>query len=78
MPPWRLVGVPPQVRAEARGADEVHDGISWAFRVGKVEGTRHGLKTEGVVVNVQRCERNGFGALLCGPLGGRLDSIKHM
>ena len=58
-----------QVRAEARRADKVHDGVPRAFRVGEVEGFRHGLKTEGVVVHIQRCEGNDVGMLLRGPLG---------
>jgi hypothetical protein len=39
------VGVTPEIRAEARGADEIPDGVTRAFRVGEVERARHGLKT---------------------------------
>jgi hypothetical protein len=63
---------------EARGANQINDGVPWAVRVGEVEGARHGLKTEGIIVNVQRCKGNGVGALLCKPLGGRLDSVHHL
>ena len=51
-PPGCLVGVTPEVRAEARGADEISDGVPRVFRMSEVEGARHGLKREGVVANV--------------------------
>jgi hypothetical protein len=46
--------------------------------VGEVEGAGHGLKTDGVVVHIQRCEGNGIGALFSHPHGGRLDSVQHL
>ena len=58
-------------------ADKILDGVPMAFRVGEVERAGHGLKTEGFVVHVQRCEGNGVGAILRRPPGGRLDSVQH-
>jgi len=51
-PPRRPVHVPSEIRAKARGPNKIHDGFSGIFRVGKVEGARHGLKSEGVVVHI--------------------------
>jgi len=75
-PLGRRIGVTPEIKAEARGADKIPNGVTWVFRVGKLEGARHaGLKAEGVVVHVQRCEGNVDGTLLHSPPGGRLDGI---
>ena len=78
MPPWCQVGVPSQIRAEARGANQIPDGVVGVFRVGEVEGARDGLKAKGVVVHIQRCEGNSVGTLLRNPPGGRLDGVQHM
>jgi len=69
-PPCRPICVTSQVRAEARRADEVLDGVPMAFRVGEVEGARYGLKTERVVAHIKRCEGNGIRTLLSRLLGG--------
>ena len=45
-------GVPPQIRAEARGSNKIPDGVVGVFRVGKVERARHRLKAKGVVVHI--------------------------
>jgi len=76
--PRRPAGVTLEVNAEARGAGEIPDGVTRAFRVGEVEKARHGLKTEGVIVHVQRCEGNGVRALFRIPLGGRMDGVQHL
>ena len=77
-PPGRPIGVPPQIGAEARGADKIHDEVVGVVRVGKVERARHGLKAKGVVVNVHRRGGDGGGAILRSPPGGRLDGIQHL
>ena len=47
-PPGCLVGVPPQIKAEVRGASKLPYGVAGVFRVSKVEGARHGLKAKRV------------------------------
>ena len=77
-PPRRPVGVTSEIITKARGSDKIPDRVSGIFRVGKVEGARHGMKAEGVVVHIQRCEGNGVGTLIRSPHGGRLDGIQHL
>jgi hypothetical protein len=50
-PPWRLVGVSPEVIAKT-GGFEVLSGHNWAVRAGEVEGAWHRLEADGVVVHV--------------------------
>jgi hypothetical protein len=81
-PTWRPVCVTPEVRANAWGADNgtryLMGSLGFYFWVCEVEGARHGLETEGVVVHVQRCEGDGVGASLRRPPCGRLDGAQHL
>ena len=77
-PLGRPVGVTSEIGAKPRGPDKIPDRVAGVFRVGKVEGARHGLKAEGVVIHIQRCEGNGVGTPLHRPLGGQMDGIQHM
>jgi hypothetical protein len=76
-PPWRPLGIAPKVRAKAEGVNKVLGGRSWAVRVGEVEGAGHILEADEVVVHVQWCEGYCVRALICCPLGGRLDNVEN-
>jgi len=77
-PPGCPEGVPPQITSEARGANKIPDGVDGVFRVGEIEGARHGLKAKGVVVHVHRCKDDCVGAILRSPPSGRLDCVQHL
>jgi hypothetical protein len=76
-PQGRSVGVTSEIRAKAHGPNKIPDGVAGIFRVGKVEGARHRLKSEGVVVHIYWCEGNGVLAVFHNPHGGRLDGIQY-
>ena len=46
--------------------------------MGEVEGAGHKPEADGVVVHIQRCEDGSVEALVCCPLGGRLDNIENV
>jgi len=77
-PPRCPEGVPSQVKAKARGSSKIPNGVAGVFRVGEVEGARHGMKAKGVVVHVHWCKGDGVGAILRSPPCGRLDGIQHL
>ena len=43
-----------------------------------MKGAGHGLKSEGAIAQVHRGEGDDDGAVVCSPLGGRLDCIQDM
>ena len=53
--------IPPEIRAETGWADEIPGVHGRAFRVGEVEGTWHGLESDGVVVHIHGRKGHRFG-----------------
>ena len=70
--------IPPEVRAEAGGTDEIPGGRRRALRMGEVEGTWHGLEPYGVVDHLHGRKGRCVRSLVSSPPSGRLYGVEDL